>query len=94
MDSGNVPIGFGLALAMNEPAMEAYANMTEEQKQSILVRAHQARSKKEMQALVASMAELDLMSEMLRRERRMLAGGKTASMEQMQTMAENILHED
>ena len=56
MDSGNVPIGFGLALAMNEPAMEAYANMTEEQKQSILVWAHQARSKKEMQALVASMA--------------------------------------
>ncbi len=57
MDSGNVPIGFGLALAMNEPAMEAYANMTEEQKQEILNRAHQARSKKEMQSLVANMAE-------------------------------------
>ena len=57
MDSGNVPIGFGLALAMNEPAMEAYAKMTEEQKQSVLVRAHQARSKKEMQSLVANMAE-------------------------------------
>lgn len=57
MDSGNVPIGFGLALAMNEPAMEAYANMTEEQKQTILNQAHQARSKKEMQSLVANMAE-------------------------------------
>ena len=68
--------------------------MTEEQKQSVLVRAHQARSKKEMQALAASMAELDLMSEMLRRERSTLAGGETASMEQMQTMADNILHED
>lgn len=33
-------------------------------------------------------------NEMLRRERSMLAGSETASMEQMQTMAENILHED
>ncbi len=57
MDSGNVPIGFGLALAMNEQAMEAYAKMTKEQKQSILNRAHQARSKKEIQSLVASIAQ-------------------------------------
>ena len=56
MSSGNVPIGFGLALVMNEPAMEAYAKMTEEQKQSILNRAHQARSKKEMQELVTGIA--------------------------------------
>lgn len=46
MDSGNVPIGFGLALAMNESAMEAYAAMTETQKQAILSRAHQVKSKK------------------------------------------------
>lgn len=56
MDSGNVPMGFGLALAMNEPAMNAYAAMTEPQKQAILSKAHQARSKKEMQALVAAIA--------------------------------------
>ena len=56
MDSGNVPIGFGLALAMNEPAINAYAAMTEPQKQNILNQAHQARSKKEMQALVAAIA--------------------------------------
>ena len=56
MDSGNVPIGFGLALAMNESAMEVYAAMTETQKQAILSRAHQAKSKKEMQELVAGIA--------------------------------------
>ena len=33
MDSGNVLIGFGLALAMNESAMEVYAAMTEKGKQ-------------------------------------------------------------
>jgi len=32
MDFYKVPIGFGMALAMNEPAMAAYAAMTEQQK--------------------------------------------------------------
>ncbi len=56
MNSGNVPVGFGLALAMNEPAMKAYANLDEQQKQSILSRAHQVCSKGEMQELVTSIA--------------------------------------
>ncbi|MGM9605275.1 MAG: hypothetical protein ACI3XG_09425 [Faecousia sp.] len=56
MDSGSVPIGFGLALAMNEPAMQAYAKMTEAQKQAILNQAHQARSKRQMQDIVAAIA--------------------------------------
>lgn len=43
MDFYKVPIGFGMALAMNEPAMAAYANMTEEEKQAILQNAHHAR---------------------------------------------------
>lgn len=56
MDFHKVPIGFGMALAMNEPAMNAYAAMTEAQKQSVLNRAHNVRSKKEMHDLVASLA--------------------------------------
>lgn len=56
MDFGTVPIGFGMALAMNEPAMQAYAAMTEQQKQAILVQAHNARSKREMQRIVESLA--------------------------------------
>ena len=54
MDFYKVPIGFGMALAMNEPAMAAYAAMTEDQKQAILNRAHNARSEKEMHQIVNS----------------------------------------
>ena len=52
-----VPIGFGMALAMNEPAMNAYSAMTEAQKQDILNRAHNVRSEREMHDLVASLAK-------------------------------------
>ena len=56
MDFYKVPIGFGMALAVNEPAMNAYAAMTEEQKQAIINKAHNVRSEKEMHDLVASLA--------------------------------------
>ena len=56
MNFSEVPIGFGMALAMNHAAMEAYAAMTEQQKQSGLNRAHNARSEKEMHRIVNSIA--------------------------------------
>ncbi len=56
MDFYKVPIGFGMALAMNQPAMNAYAAMTEEQKQAIVNKAHNVRSEKEMHDLVNSLA--------------------------------------
>ena len=56
MDFYKVPIGFGMALAVNEPAMNAYAAMTEEQKQAIINKAHNVRSEKEMHDLVAGLA--------------------------------------
>ena len=56
MDFYKVPIGFGMALAMNQPAMDAYAAMPEGQKQAVLNRAHNVRSEKEMHELVASLA--------------------------------------
>ena len=56
MDFYKVPIGFGMALAVNEPAMNAYAAMTEEQKQAIINKAHNVRSEKEMHDRVASLA--------------------------------------
>ena len=49
-------VGVGMALEVNEPAMNAYAAMTEEQKQEILSKAHNARSEREMHDLVASLA--------------------------------------
>lgn len=57
MDFYKVPIGFGMALSMNHSAMEAYAAMTEEQKQNVLNRAHNARSEKEMHQIVNSLAQ-------------------------------------
>ena len=42
----------GMALAMNSSAMAAYAAMTEEQKQAVLNKAHNARSGQEMQRIV------------------------------------------
>ena len=55
MDFTKVPIGFGMALAMNEPALNAYAAMTEHQKQAVLRKAHNARSRQEMQSIVESL---------------------------------------
>jgi len=52
MDFYKVPIGFGMALAMNPQAMNSYSAMTEEQKQAILNRAHNARSEREMHQIV------------------------------------------
>ena len=45
-----------MALAMNRPAMNAYAAMSEEEKQAIVNKAHNVRSEKEMHDLVSSLA--------------------------------------
>lgn len=55
MDFYKVPIGFGMALAMNADALNAYSAMSGQQKQAILDRAHKARSQREMQQIVNSM---------------------------------------
>ena len=56
MDFYKVPIGFGMALAMNEPAMAAYSAMSEEEKEKILNKAHNARSEEEMHRIVSRIA--------------------------------------
>lgn len=60
MDFYKVPIGFGMALAVNEPAMNAYSAMTEEQKQAILNKAHNVHSEREMHDLVNSLAHCSM----------------------------------
>ena len=52
MDFYQVPIGFGMALARNPQALNAYSAMTEEQKQAILSQSHNARSEQEMNRIV------------------------------------------
>lgn len=61
MNFAEVPVGFGLALAQNEKAVNAYAMMTKEQKQAILEKAHAARSEKEMHQIVSAIAKEAIM---------------------------------
>ena len=55
MDFYRVPLGFGMALAQNFNAMNAYSAMSEEEKQKIVARAHNARSEQEMHDIVNSL---------------------------------------
>lgn len=57
MDYYRVPIGFGMALAMNPPALNVYSAMTEDQKQAILSRAHNAHSQQEMHEIINSIVK-------------------------------------
>lgn len=57
MDFYKVPIGFGMALAMNPPALNAYSAMTEEQKKAVLERAHNVQSEEQMHTLIASLGK-------------------------------------
>jgi len=50
-----LPLGFGLALSMNDAAMTSYAGMTEAEKERIIMRCRDARSKDEMQEIVESL---------------------------------------
>lgn len=53
---GELPTGFGLALAMNEAAMQGYARLTETEKEHLILRCRDAGSKEEMERIVASLA--------------------------------------
>lgn len=52
MDRTQLPLGFGMALAMNEPAMREFAAMTEAQRQAVLEQTHYVKSRQEMRQLV------------------------------------------
>ena len=52
---GSLPLGFTMALASNASAMQEYAHMTEAEKEQIILRCKDAKSKKEMRKIVDSM---------------------------------------
>lgn len=56
MDFYQVPIGFGLALSANTAAMNRYAHLSDGQKHEILNKAHSIKTKEQMYALVADIA--------------------------------------
>ncbi len=51
----SLPMGFGMALAMNEPAMRGYAGLTETEREHIIMRCKDARTKDEMRQIVDSL---------------------------------------
>ena len=53
MDFQQMPIGFAMALAQNQSAMEAFAALPQNAKAAILTRAHHASSEAEMHRIVS-----------------------------------------
>ena len=51
-----LPIGFAMALAMNEPAMKKFESLSPAEKESIVQQTHGIKSRHEMQHLVMSIA--------------------------------------
>lgn len=50
-----LPVGFAMSLAMNERAMQGYSNLTESEKEQIIMRCRDASSKEEMDKIVNSL---------------------------------------
>lgn len=50
-----LPLGFGMSLAMNEPALQGYAGLTEAQKEELILRCKGVGTKAEMQKIVDSL---------------------------------------
>ena len=61
MESKEVPAGFGNALVQNEAATNAYAMMTEDQKNDILKKATKARTRRQRKKLVSQIAKENAM---------------------------------
>ena len=51
----DLPLGFGFALARNEAAMQRYVELTESEKEQIIMKCKDAKSKTEMQKIVDSL---------------------------------------
>lgn len=56
-DDSSMPVGFGMALAMNPTAMDSYSHLTESKKEELLNRARDTKSKRELDRIVAELKE-------------------------------------
>ena len=54
--AGDIPLGLGMNLMMNETAMQGYAGLTEAEKEHLIMRCRDAKSKGEMQKIVDDLA--------------------------------------
>ena len=58
MENQELPIGFGMALAINPGAMEKFAALPESKKQEIINGTHAVRSKAEMHRYVENILKM------------------------------------
>lgn len=56
----DLPLGFGMALAQNEPAMKQFEALSEAQKADVISKSHNVNSKQEMESLVNSLSDKSL----------------------------------
>ena len=56
MKNIELPLGFGMALAQNEAAMQRFEALPAAEKQQVLQQAHNVASKREVQQLVSRIA--------------------------------------
>lgn len=56
MDFAKLPIGFAMALAQNDAALQKFGTLPESEKQPIIARAHSASSEQEMTQIVSGIA--------------------------------------
>jgi len=62
LNDGAIPLSFGMALSQNLTALSHYSAMTEAQKEELLNRARDAKSKNEMTALVDELSSYEGLS--------------------------------
>ena len=58
MDFAKLPIGFAMALAQNSAAMQRFGTMSEQERSTVLNRAHNARSEAEMEQIVSGIVQV------------------------------------
>ncbi len=56
-EGGDMPIGFGLALAANARSMEAFSNMSDAEKEAVVEKSRHMKSRTAMEQLVSSLSE-------------------------------------
>lgn len=57
MDFQQLPIGLGMGLAMNRQALERFSNLTEAEKEQVIFKCKDAKSKEEMDKIIASLKD-------------------------------------
>lgn len=62
----DLPLGLGMALMMNERAMEGYEGLSETEKEHIIMKCKDAKSKSEMDKIIDSISSPDGLRDLFR----------------------------